>query len=799
MLHLKRPIPTRAVRVRGIDLGTTNSSVAEITWDPQQDTAPKARCLDLEQPTLEGVHTSPLVPSVLAVRGDGSHWVGEGAKRLRVNPQQAKLQVGRTLFFENKNDMGTRRTYFGAGPEYDHASKIAGHILTFLNVEADRSSAGGAERTVVTVPASFQVNQRRDTLHAAQRAGLQLTDYDLLDEPTAALIAHLYGTPSTTTDELFSIDESKSVVVFDFGGGTCDVAVFDVRGTADDDSQSSLSIRPRAVSRYHRLGGGDLDAGVFHEVLLPALLEENNIEPHALSFSEKKLLESQLLATAEALKITLCKEIARLKKFDKYDEADKSALVARLPGVSLQSAKRQLTMARPSLSAEAWEGLLEPFLDVDSLYARQSDYRLTQSVFAPLEDALMRARLSQDDISFCLLVGGSSLIPQVQDAIIEYFPKAQVRTFSDQLSTQTAVAEGAALHAFSLAATGKPLIERVANDAIVLMTGDGDPYELIPAGVTLPYPPDGSYHKVDAFAVPAMFGNELKMEVAALPERYKIFEETWTLPEDVEEGDQIRIECRLDANGDLDLRATLPDRLDEPFVKRTSNPLVNVVNPSATRLLIEEAEEDLRIRGGGAAADRDTFVKIAKWYSELRQNERALEWLRVALHRLNAPDHEILNLRGIYCGQIGDYEGEQKAYREADAASRTGGAPMFNLALSLRRQRQYKEALEAVDRALVKEPHDGAYLTLRAMVLKDSGKKAEAKEEFKRGAEYFDGVTDATEWELGWILTSATNNEDTKLVKEVKEEQQLRVHKSGSDSDLEIEAPRPVLIKVAKD
>ena len=67
------------------------------------------------------------------------------------------------------------------------------------------------------------------------------------------------------------------------------------------------------------------------------------------------------------------------------------------------------------------------------------------------------------------------------------------------------------------------------------------------------------------------------------------------------------------------------------------------------------------------------------------------------------------------------------------------------------------------------------------------------------GAENFDGVTDVTEWELGWLLTSATNNEDTKLVKEVKEEQQRRVHRSGSDSDLEIEAPRPVLIKVAKD
>ena len=124
---------------------------------------------------------------------------------------------------------------------------------------------------------------------------------------------------------------------------------------------------------------------------------------------------------------------------------------------------------------------------------------------------------------------------------------------------------------------------------------------------------------------------------------------------------------------------------------------------------------------------------------------------------------------------------------------------MFNLALSLRRQKQYDEALEAVDRALVKEPHDGAYLTLRGLVLKDAGRKAEATREFKRGFEYFDGVTDVTEWQLGWLLTCATNNDDTKLVKEVKEEQQRRVHQSGSNSDLEIEAPRPVLIKVAKD
>ncbi len=286
-----------------------------------------------------------------------------------------------------------------------------------------------------------------------------------------------------------------------------------------------------------------------------------------------------------------------------------------------------------------------------------------------------------------------------------------------------------------------------------LMTGDGDPLELIPAGVALPYPDDGSYHILNTLAVPAMFGDQLKMEVVALPERYKVFDETWTLPEDVEEGERIRIECRLDANGDLDLRASLADLGDTAFVKRTLNPLVNVVNPNATRLLIEEAEERLRLSGGGTAADRDTFLEIARWYSEIRETERALEWLKIALHKLNAPDNEILVLRGIYCGEIGDYAGEEKAYREADANSRTSGTAMFNLALSFRHRRRYEVALEAVDRALVKDPYEGAYLTLRALCLKDLGQQAEAETEFKRAVEYFDDVKDASEWALGWLRT----------------------------------------------
>jgi molecular chaperone DnaK len=71
--------------------------------------------------------------------------------------------------------------------------------------------------------------------------------------------------------ELPAAGKTKNLVVFDFGGGTCDVSAFRL-GRRDD---GGLTITPLNVSRYHRLGGGDLDRAIIHEVLLPQLLAQD--------------------------------------------------------------------------------------------------------------------------------------------------------------------------------------------------------------------------------------------------------------------------------------------------------------------------------------------------------------------------------------------------------------------------------------------------------------------------------------------------------------------------------------------
>ncbi|NLX27106.1 MAG: Hsp70 family protein, partial [Lentisphaerae bacterium] len=199
----------RTVRAFGIDLGTTNSSVAEASWVPGEK--PACKVLEIDQPLWPaGTMTSSLAPSVVAVLDDDI-LVGEGAKRLRTRPQDANLFPERNLFYETKNDMGLRKTYHRAPENFNHASKIAGNILRFLKDAALQDGQDRQAHFCVTVPASFQLNQRRDTLLACGYAGIHLQDDDLLDEPTAALIDFIM---SEGSDRIVEAGRTTRCVVF---------------------------------------------------------------------------------------------------------------------------------------------------------------------------------------------------------------------------------------------------------------------------------------------------------------------------------------------------------------------------------------------------------------------------------------------------------------------------------------------------------------------------------------------------------------------------------------------------------
>jgi molecular chaperone DnaK (HSP70) len=762
----------KSFRVLGIDLGTTNSTVAEIVWTPGQTGSPQVRCLQVEQETEEGLYTHVLVPSVVAHCG-GRVLVGEGAKRLRTRASERKLEQGRDLFWDCKNDMGLKRTYHRAAQGLRSAREIGGQVLRFLNKAIRADNDTPTDRVVVTVPASFQTAQRRDTLEAGRLAGLELVSGDLVDEPVAAFLDYgfTYG-----LDGLGAPGEKKQLVVFDFGGGTCDVAVFGLRLPRPGEA---LEIAPLAVSRYHRLGGGDIDAGIVYDVLLPQIREQNQLAEFALSFEDKKqVIEPAFLGLAEALKISLCKEISRLEKFGRYRDADPNTITVRQPGAHECRLRdgRTLRLQSPVLTAAQFLRVLEPFLDRDVLCARETEYRMTCSVFGPLSDGLDRSGLNRTDVDLCLLVGGSSLIPPVQDAVRDYFPRARLLTYPDADAVQTAVARGGAYHALMLAATDHGILQPIAGDAIKIQTQDS-PVDLIPAGARLPYPAGRErWAENRSLAVPKTSTEqpvELRLELINGSD-VCLARFMWRIPPPVRQGDQLVLRYRLDENQILEMTLHLPSAANQAsFEVTVENPLTNVLNPQAERQEIDDLEEALRTKRIARTGWADALARLADLYDKLGHRERALDLLRKAVSAHGRPDTYLLNKMGLMCDWLRDYERAEKFYREGAALDDTDGTCLFNLSLSQKRRGVLPEARATLDEA-IKRARLAPYLVLRAQlcdVLKEGAHRGTLLAE---AFSLFGGPRSLTEWELFWFAEAARMRGHATVLAEAEQEQKRR-------------------------
>ena len=153
----------------GIDLGTTNSTLARVSVDAATADWPRAEAVEIEQPTPAGAMISAVVPSMVAVH-DGQVWLGEGARHMRALAPDPRKQIVRyrTLFYETKNEIGTSRTYPGE-QGITTLIDVAARILGFI--KAGGTEGDGDANGVATVPASFQMRQRQDTMAALQAGG----------------------------------------------------------------------------------------------------------------------------------------------------------------------------------------------------------------------------------------------------------------------------------------------------------------------------------------------------------------------------------------------------------------------------------------------------------------------------------------------------------------------------------------------------------------------------------------------------------------------------------------------------
>ena len=253
-----------------------------------------------------------------------------------------------------KRKMGTKEKYSVNGKEYT-PQQLSAFILQKIKKDAEAFLGEKVEKAVITVPAYFNDSQRQATKDAGAIAGLEVVR--IINEPTAASLA--YG--------LDKAGQEEKILVFDFGGGTLDVTVMDF-------GEGVFEVK--STSGDTELGGTDMD-----EVLVNYVAEEFKKE-NSIDLKQDRTALQRLKEAVEKAKIELSSTL----------ETD-----INLPFISADSSgPKHLTM---KINRAKLEELVNPIIEK----CRQ-----------PLEQALKDSKLTSNDITKIILVGGPTRMPSVQ-------------------------------------------------------------------------------------------------------------------------------------------------------------------------------------------------------------------------------------------------------------------------------------------------------------------------------------------------------------------------------------------------